>query len=126
MREPKTREKVPHGQTSRAKLEATFGAAVLLFQTGDENGGPNLVNHSFLPSVECSACRPSRHLYIEPLLCGLLKRLAVRIGRAISSASSGLRYTVKAAYARCPLGERLGGWLHAMAMSGASPASRSD
>ena len=27
--------------------------------------------------VECSACRPCRHLYIEPLSLGLLKRLAV-------------------------------------------------
>jgi len=59
--------------------------------------------------------------HIEPLLCGLLKRLAVRIGRAISSASSGLRYTVKAAYARCPLGERLGGWLPCNGHVGGQP-----
>jgi hypothetical protein len=30
-----------------------------------------------LLEVECSACRPSRHLYIEPLSLGLPKRLAV-------------------------------------------------
>jgi hypothetical protein len=32
-----------------------------------------------LPEVECSACKPSRHLYIEPLLSlGLPKRLPVQ------------------------------------------------
>ena len=30
-----------------------------------------------LLEVECSACKPSRHLYIEPLSLGLPKRLAV-------------------------------------------------
>jgi hypothetical protein len=30
-----------------------------------------------LLEVECSACRRSRHLYIEPLSLGLPKRLAV-------------------------------------------------
>jgi hypothetical protein len=30
-----------------------------------------------LLEVECSACRPSRHLYIEPLSFGLPKRLPV-------------------------------------------------
>ena len=44
-------------------------------------------------------------------------RIAEAAGRAGSSASSGLSYTVKAAEPRCMLGERLG-WLLAMTMWG--------
>jgi hypothetical protein len=37
----------------------------------------DLARDGKLLEVECSACRPSRHLYIEPLSLGLPKRLAV-------------------------------------------------
>ncbi len=37
----------------------------------------NLAKDDKLLEVECSACRPSRHLYIEPLSLGLPKRLPV-------------------------------------------------
>ena len=37
----------------------------------------DLARDGKLLEVECSACRPSRHLYIEPLSLGLPKRLPV-------------------------------------------------
>ena len=37
----------------------------------------DLIKSGKLFEVECSACRPSRHLYIEPLSLGLPKRLPV-------------------------------------------------
>jgi hypothetical protein len=37
----------------------------------------DLAKDGTLLEVECSACRPSRHLYIEPLSLGLPKRLPV-------------------------------------------------
>ena len=37
----------------------------------------DLARDGKLLEVECSACRPFRHLYIEPLSLGLLKRLPV-------------------------------------------------
>jgi hypothetical protein len=37
----------------------------------------DLARDGKLLEVECSACRPSRHLYIEPLSLGLSKRMPV-------------------------------------------------
>ena len=37
----------------------------------------DLIRDGKLLEVECSACKPSRHLYIEPLSLGLPKRLPV-------------------------------------------------
>ncbi len=43
----------------------------------DQASDGDLARDGKLLKVECSACRPSRHLYIEPLSLGLPKRLAV-------------------------------------------------
>ena len=48
----------------------------------------DLIRDGKLLEVECSACRPSRHLYIEPLSLGLPKRLPVPDVATISSAAS--------------------------------------
>ena len=48
----------------------------------------DLIRDGKLLEVECSACKPSRHLYIEPLSLGLPKRLPCRMWPTISSAAS--------------------------------------
>jgi hypothetical protein len=55
-----------------------------LFPAGGGRAAPigagdlgDLARDGELLEVECSACRPSRHLYIEPLSLGLPKRIPV-------------------------------------------------
>jgi hypothetical protein len=45
----------------------------------------DLIKSGKLLEVECSACRPSRHLYIEPLSLGLPKQAHAGAGSSQAS-----------------------------------------
>jgi hypothetical protein len=58
----------------------------------------DLARDEKLLEIECSACRPARHLYIEPLALGLPKRMPVPEVANISSAASVVPRTVRASH----------------------------
>jgi hypothetical protein len=61
----------------------------------------DLARDGKLLEVECSACRPFRHLYIEPLSLGLPKRLAVPdVANHLVCSVCGARYDANGRYTR--------------------------